>query len=49
MAIAGLGVAGVLLRRKPVGQPAAAEDEADKSRLRREIGELPVAVVAVRD
>jgi drug/metabolite transporter (DMT)-like permease len=49
MAIAAAGVAGVLLRGEPVGQPAAAEDEADQVGVRREVRELPVAVVAVRD
>jgi drug/metabolite transporter (DMT)-like permease len=49
MAIAGAGVAAVLLRRKPVRQPAATEDEAHRLGIRREIGEAPVAVVAGRD
>jgi drug/metabolite transporter (DMT)-like permease len=49
MAIAGAGVATVLLRRQPVGQPAAAEDEAHLLGVCREIGKAPVAVVAGRD
>jgi drug/metabolite transporter (DMT)-like permease len=49
MAIAGAGVAAVLLRRKPVRQPAATEDEAHRLGIRREIGEAPVAVVVGRD
>lgn len=49
MAIAGAGVATVLLRRQAVGQPAAAEDEAHLLGVCREIGKAPVAVVAGRD
>jgi drug/metabolite transporter (DMT)-like permease len=49
MAIAGVGVATVLLRGEPVRQPAAAEDQAHRLGVRREIGEAPVAVVAGRD
>ena len=49
MAIAAAGVAFVLLRRQPVGQPAAAEDQADPLRVGREVREAPVVVVAGRE